>query len=127
MADEKKKKGCDCEHHEHDHECDCGCDMEEDVIMLEDEDGNEVPFYHIATLEHEGKDYAYLQQADDEDDPMIEIFELEEVEDDGEGYYNLIPIEDEMYEILFKRLEDEIAAGDGCDDPDCECHHNDED
>ena len=124
MADEKKKKGCECEHHEHDHERDCGCDMEEDVIMLEDEEGNEIPFYHIATLEHEGKEYAYLQQADEEEEPMIEIFELEEVEDDGEGYYNLIPIEDEMYEILFKRLEDEIAADDGCDDPDCECQHH---
>lgn len=124
MADEKEKKVCDCEHHEHDHECDCGCEEEEGVIMLEDEDGNEVPFYHIATLEHEGKDYAYLQEANDTDEPMIEIFELEEVEDDGEGYYNLIPIDDEMYDVLFKRLEDEIAA-DGCEDPDCECHHKD--
>lgn len=126
MADEKKKV-CDCEHHEHDHDCDCGCDMEEDVIMLEDEEGNEIPFYHIATLEHEGKEYAYLQQADDTDEPMIEIFELEEVEEDGEGYYNLIPIEDDMYEILFKRLEDEIAAGgDDCGDPDCGCHHHED-
>jgi len=124
MADEKKKT-CDCEH---EHDGDCGCDMEEDVIMLEDEDGKEIPFYHIATLEHEGKEYAYLQQADEEEDPMIEIFELEEVEDDAEGYYNLIPIEDDLYDTLFKKLEDEIAAcGDGCEceDPECECHHKD--
>ncbi len=122
--DEKEKV-----QHEHDEACDCGCEtVDEDVIMLEDEDGNEIPFYHIATLEHDGKEYACLQQADDEDEPIIEIFELEEVEEDGEPYYNFLPIDDDMYQTLFKQLEEEVAAmgDDECDDPDCECHHHDD-
>ena len=115
---EEKKNVCDCEH---EHECDCGCEVDEDVVMLEDEDGNEIPFYHIATLEHEGKEYACLQQADDED-PVIEIFELEE---DDDVYYNFLPIDDDLYETLYKKLEAEVAAmGDECDDPDCDCHHH---
>ena len=127
---EEKKKACDCEHeHEHGCDCECGCECEadEDVVMLVDEDGTEIPFYHIATLDHEGKEYACLQQADDED-PVVEIFELEEVEEDGDVYYNFLPIDDELYETLYKKLEDEVAAmTDGeCDDPECECHNHDD-
>lgn len=127
---EEKKKACDCEHeHEHGCDCECGCECEadEDVVMLVDEDGTEIPFYHIATLDHESKEYACLQQADDED-PVVEIFELEEVEEDGDVYYNFLPIDDELYETLYKKLEDEVAAmTDGeCDDPECECHNHDD-
>lgn len=127
---EEKKKACDCEH-EHEHGCDCeyGCECEadEDVVMLVDEDGTEIPFYHIATLDHEGKEYACLQQADDED-PVVEIFELEEVEEDDDVYYNFLPIDDELYETLYKKLEDEVASmTDGeCGDPECECHNHDD-
>lgn len=127
---EEKKKACDCEHeHEHGCDCECGCECEadEDVVMLVDEDGTEIPFYHIATLDHEGKEYACLQQADDED-PVVEIFELEEVEEDGDVYYNFLPIDDELYETLYKKLEDEVASmtDDECDDPECECHNHDD-
>ena len=129
MAEKKKNQqecacGCEHEHHTHDADCDCGCAVDEDVVMLEDEEGREIPFYHIATLERDGKEYACLQQADDED-PIVEIFELEEVEEDGEVYYNFLPIDDELYEALYKQLEEEVAAmGDECDDEDCDCHHD---
>lgn len=125
---EEKKKNCDCgcEHeHHHEHECDCGCEVDEDVVMLEDEEGNEIPFYHIATLEHEGKEFACLQQADDED-PIVEIFELEEVQEADDVYYNFLPIDDDLYETLYAKLEAEVAAMDGeCDCDDCDCHQND--
>lgn len=122
---EKKQHDCDCKH-EHDEHCDCGCEtVDEDVVMLEDEDGNEIPFYHIATLEKDGKEYACLQQADDED-PIVEIFELQEVEEGEEVYYNFLPIDDDLYDALYKQLEEEVKAmsEDECDDPDCDCHHH---
>ena len=128
MADKKQHDcGCDHEHDVHEHDCDCGCEaVDEDVVILQDDQGNEIPFYYITTLESNGKQYACLQQAEDED-PMVEIFELEEVEEDGEPYYNFLPIDDELYEALYKQLEEEVAAmGDGCDDPDCDCHHHDD-
>lgn len=124
---EEKKHQCDCEH-EHDEHCDCGCeDMDEDVVMLEDEDGNEIPFYHIATLERDGKEYAVLQQADDEE-PVLEIFELQEVEEGEEFYYNFLPIDDELYDALHQQLMEEVEAmsDEECDDPDCDCHHRDD-
>ncbi len=122
---EKKQHDCDCEH-EHDEHCDCGCEeVDEDVVMLEDEDGNQIPFYHIATLDRDGKEYACLQQADDED-PIVEIFELQEVEEGEEVYYNFLPIDDDLYEALYKQLEEEVAeaSDDECDDDDCDCHHH---
>ena len=126
--DEKKKnqQQCDCGC-DHEHDADCCCDVDEDVVMLEDEDGNEIAFYHIATLERDGKEYACLQQAEDED-PIVEIFELEEVEEDGEFFYNFLPIDDELYESLYEQLEKEIAelTEDDCDDPNCECHHHED-
>ena len=122
---EKKQHDCDCEH-EHDEHCDCGCEeVDEDVVMLEDEDGNQIPFYHIATLDRDGKEYACLQQADDED-PIVEIFELQEVEEGEEVYYNFLPIDDDLYDALYKQLEEEVAeaSDDECDDDDCDCHHH---
>lgn len=126
MSEDKKNHVCDCEH-EHDCDCDCGCDMDEGVIMLEDEEGNEVPFYHVATLEHEGKEYACLQKADDED-PLLEIFELADDEEGDEDFVSLLPIDDDLYEVLYNKLEAEIAAetDDECDDPDCDCHCHDD-
>ena len=130
MEDKKKNQqecdcGCEHDHHEHDADCDCCSEVDEDIVMLEDEDGNEVAYYHVATLERDGKEYACLQQAEDEE-AGIEIYELEEVEEDGEFYYNLLPIEDDLFDVLFKQLEEEVAAmsEEDCDDPDCDCHHH---
>lgn len=133
MAENKKNEqccDCGCDHSEHqlDETCDCGCEsVDEDVVMLEDEDGNQIPFYHIATLDRDGKEYACLQQADDED-PIVEIFELQEVEEDGEVYYNFLPIEDDLYDSLYNQLEKEVAeldeGDDDCHDPNCDCHKN---
>ena len=129
MADKKKQNcecGCDHEHDVHEHDCDCGCEaVDEDVVVLQDEDGNDIPFYYITTLEHDGKEFVCLQQADDED-PIVEIFELQEVEEDGEPFYNFLPIEDELYDLLYKQLLEVTGEeDDDCDDPDCDCHHHD--
>lgn len=118
MAEEKKQHHCDCgcehDHHEHDHDCDCGCDCEnDDVVMLQDEEGNDVPFHYITTLEHEGAEYVYLQSADDEDDDeiAIEIFELQTVEEDGEMFDTLLPVDDDLYETLYTKLMQMIVDG----------------
>ena len=112
MAEEKKQHHCDCgcDHDHHDHDCDCGCEHDNDVVVLQDENGNDVPFHYITTLEHEGKEYVYLQSADpDEDDLAVEIFELQTVEEDGEMFDTLLPIDDELYEIMYTQLMQMIA------------------
>lgn len=121
MAEEKKQHHCDCgcdhDHHDHDctcdhdGDCDCGCEHD-DVVVLQDENGNDVAFHYITTMEHEGKEYVYLQSADEEDDNLaVEIFELQTVEEDGELFDTLLPIDDDLYEIMYEKLMFELANG----------------
>lgn len=123
MAEEKKQHHCDCgcdhDHHDydctcdHDHDCDCGCEHDDDIVVLQDENGNDVPFHYITTLEHEGNEYVYLQSADpDEDDLAVEIFELQTVEEDGEMFDTLLPVDDDLYEVLYTLLMQTIAEDD---------------
>ena len=115
MCEENKKCNCGCEEHTN----------EEDVVMLEDENGNEIAFHYITTMEYEGKEYVFLQAAEGEDLDVLEIYELEA--SDEEGLDNLFPVEDELYETLYNLLMKEIEDG-GCDcgcehdDCDCDCH-----
>lgn len=122
MSEEKNihEHDCDCDCGcEHDHDCDCGC--EDDVIMLQDENGNDVAFHFVTTMEHEGKNYVYMQTADeDEDDLVIEIFELESVEEDGEAYDRLYPVEDDLYEVLYNKLLEEVQKQAELEDDDAE-------
>lgn len=116
MLDENKVHTCEGE----EEVCDCG---EDDVVVLEDEDGNEIRFHHVATLERDGKEYACLQEADD-DEAVVEIFELVEVEEDGEAFYNFLIVDDETYEALYKQLLDEVAhlnGGCDCEEEGCDC------
>ena len=117
MAEEKKQHLCDCGcDHDHDctcdhDDCDCGCEHD-DVVVLQDENGNDIAFHYITTLEHEGKEFVYLQAADEEEDNLaVEIFELQTVEEDGQLFDTLLPIDDETYEIMYEKLMFEIAQG----------------
>ena len=116
--EENEKKVCDCGC-EHD-ECDCGC--EDEVITLVDEEGKEMHFYEVTTLERENKFYACLQDADDEEGGLS-FFELVEApEQDGETYYDFYPvIDEELCNSLYQQLLEEMGE-DGCDcDDDCDC------
>lgn len=118
MADEKKQHHCDCgcdhDHHDHDctcdhdADCDCGCEHD-DIVMLQDENGNDIPFHYITTLEYEGAEYVYLQSAEEEDDLAVEIFELQTVEEDGQLFDTLLPVDDDLYEVLYTELMQMIA------------------
>lgn len=102
-------------------------ELEDEVVMLLDEEGNEIPFHYITTLEHEGKEYVYLQQAtdDEEEGGEIEIYELETVVEDGEEFDSLLPVEEETYELLYAKLIEAInAEAEGCScgcGDDCDC------
>ena len=122
MAEKELKDTCNCE----------PVEEETDIVELEDEEGNLIKFHHITTLEHEGKDYVFLQAVENEEGDEIEIFELSSEEQDGEMFDLLNPIEDELYETLYARLMKEIEEFDGCDcgeegcdcgEEGCTCHH----
>ncbi len=68
--------------------------MDENIIeLIDDETGEAVAFQHLATVEHEGKLYIALADAEDEDEEC-EVFLLEIVTD-GEGNESYEQIEDE--------------------------------
>lgn len=113
--------------------CECEVDEEEDgIVELEDEDGNLIKFHHITTMEHNDKEYVFLQAVDGDDDAVLEIFELDSDEQDGEMYDLLNPVDDDLYDVLYARLMKEIEEHAGCDCEDgecdcdeegCNCHH----
>ena len=88
-------------------------DMErEDIIELVDEDGQEVAFEHLMTLEHNGKVYICLVPVE----PMEDVYEDElvimriETDEDGNDYYATIEDEAELDSVFEKYLE--IAEAD---------------
>ena len=84
----------------------------EDVVELVDEDGNEVRFEHLMTLEHEGKAYICLVPID----PMEDVAEDEmvimriETDEEGNDFYSTIEDDAELDAVFEKYLE--IAEAD---------------
>ncbi|AUN13431.1 hypothetical protein UPF0473 [[Clostridium] sordellii] len=71
--------------------------MQENIVNLIDQDGNEIQFEIILTLEAEGKEYAILMPLDDNEAEEALIFRIDS---DEEGDI-LTPLEnDEEYETV---------------------------
>ena len=84
-------------------------DMErEDIIELVDEDGQEVSFEHLMTLEHEGKVYICLVPVEPMEDVLV-IMRIE-TDDEGNDYYATIDNDEELDAVFEKYLE--IAEAD---------------
>ena len=88
-------------------------DMErEDIVELVDDEGNEIAFEHLMTLEHNGKAYICLIPAE----PMEDVEEDElvilriETDADGNDFYATIETDEELNEVFEKYLE--IAEAD---------------
>ncbi len=88
-------------------------DMErEDIIELVDEDGQEVSFEHLMTLEHEGKVYICLvpvEPMEDVEEDELVIMRIE-TDDEGNDYYATIDNDEELDAVFEKYLE--IAEAD---------------
>ena len=99
--------------------------MEEDeIITLVGDNGEEVQFNHIATLDYKDDWYIFLQPVelgDLEEDEML-IFKIES---DEEGNDLFVPLEDEeLINAVYAEYEKEFECncGDDCDcDGDCDC------
>ena len=88
-------------------------DMErDDIVQLVDEDGNEVDFEHLMTLEHEGKAYICLVPVEPMEDVAEDELVILRIETDGEGndIYTTIEDDAELDAVFEKYLE--IAEAD---------------
>ncbi|MBQ3234876.1 MAG: DUF1292 domain-containing protein [Clostridia bacterium] len=86
-------------------------------IELIDDDGNKLEFYHIGTMDFEGKNYAFFQPGESiegSDPDEVVIFEMD-VENK-----TLIPVEDDaLLDRIFAQFEQEYYAeyaGEGDED-----------
>lgn len=103
-----------------------------DIITLVDMDGNDVDFYHVATIDYKDKWYIFLQPVEPIDgiaEDEVIIYELG-VDEDGDDKF--IPIEDEtllneVFAEYLKEAEEEGFCDCDCDgecDDDCDCGCN---
>ena len=82
------------------------------LVQLQDENGNDLNFEHLMTLEHKGNVYICLAPAE----PMEDVAEDELVimkilqDENGNDFYSTIESEEELNEVFEKYLE--IAEAD---------------
>ena len=77
-------------------------EYEENILELEDDEGNVEKFLHIGTIEYRGEWYCFFQKAEpetEEEEDEVVMFLLKE----EEGEQRLFPLEDEQ-------LMDEVFA-----------------
>lgn len=84
-------------------------DFGNNYVVLTDEDGNEVEFEHIDTVEVDGETYMAFIPAELAVDEEAEVVILKVVEEDGEEV--LVSVEDDdeadrVFDIVMDRVED---------------------
>ena len=88
----------------------------ENVVQLQDENGNDVNFIHIMTVENEGNYYVVLEATEDTDDCKegeAIILKIVRDEESDEDVYATIDDEDEfnaVYEKCMAVMEDDDEA-----------------
>lgn len=83
--------------------------MDDNIIVLNDENGNEVEFEFLDLIPYQGQEYVVLLPTDDEADEVV-ILQLSESGDDSESY---IGVEDEnivsaVFDIFKDKYKDEF-------------------
>ena len=88
----------------------------DNLVILNDEDGNEVKFEFLDLIEYEGNSYiVLLPLEDDEEDGEVVILQVEDTETDEESY---ISVDDqnvlqEVFEVFKDKFKDEFNFVDG--------------
>ena len=88
-------------------------DLDDNIIILSDEDGEEISFEFLDLIEYESEEYVVLLPADltEEDDGEVVILKLEDTDDSEEEAY--VSVEDEdvlnkVFEMFKERYKDEF-------------------
>lgn len=84
------------------------------VIILNDENGEEVPFEFLDVIEYEGEEYVVLLpvvEDEDEDDGEVVILKIEDTDSEEEESY--VSVDDEavlnqVFEIFKEKFKDEF-------------------
>lgn len=76
---------------------------EENIFLLEDEKGNEVPFEFVDLMEYEGEEYLFLLPVQDDDGEVV-ILHVDMVDGDQEAYSGVES--EELLTILFHMFKE---------------------
>lgn len=81
----------------------------DNIIVLNDDEGNEVEFEFLDLIPYRGKEYVVLLPVSDDADEVV-ILQLEEVDDETESY---ISVDNELtlqavFEIFKEKAKDEF-------------------
>ena len=87
----------------------------DNIVILNDEDGNEVKFEFLDLVDYEDEQYVVLlpmMEDDEEDDGEVVILKLEDTEDDSEEE-SYVSVDDEevlmkVFEIFKEKFKDEF-------------------
>ena len=93
-------------------------DDESNIVVLNDENGNEVKFEFLDLIEYESEEYVVLLPIDEDgenDDGEVVILKLEDSDTDEESY---VSVDDEtvlnaVFEIFKDKFKDEFNFTDG--------------
>ena len=93
-------------------------DDESNIVVLNDEDGNEIRFEFLDLIEYESEEYVLLLPIDEDgenDDGEVVILKLEDSDTDEESY---VSVDDEtvlnaVFEIFKDKFKDEFNFTDG--------------
>lgn len=87
-------------------------ELEENIIRLNDENGNEVKFEFLDLIEYEGEEYVVLLPAqDDENSDEVVILRVEDTDSEDEESY--VSVEDEeilnrVFDMFKEKFKDEF-------------------
>ena len=85
-------------------------DEESNIIVLEDDLGNEVEFEYLDVIEYEGEEYILLPPADDEEADGVLILKIVSLDDETESFEGIEDQEllDAVFAIFKDKWKDEI-------------------
>ena len=83
----------------------------DNIVVLNDEEGNEVQFEFLDLVEYEGEEYVVLLPVDDIDEGEVVILKVEDTESEDEESY--VSVDDEsilqsVFEIFKEKFKDEF-------------------
>lgn len=87
----------------------------DNIVTLNDEDGNDIKFEFLDLIEYEGNQYVILLPAEEsEDDGEVVILEVEETDGDEETYSSVEDpdVLEAVYQIFKDRFKDEFSFED---------------
>ena len=84
----------------------------DNIIVLNDEDGNEIEFEFLDLIPYEGEEYVVLLPNDEDDDAgQVVILKLEDTDSEDEESYVSVDDEDvlqSVFEIFKEKFKDEF-------------------